>query len=155
MKWVQVPREWEGKESLMSGEKVRQNAKWLCILKALTKNRKMNRSGGKNIQIKKEWEANGKVLVLMINRDQGIVMKIPGTIENKSQLEKVRACWNFLMNTLGVGIVVEKNARREWIFKDRNTGGKSKIVETLSHINSGTGGNYSNFKEKPRGRSEI
>ena len=57
------------------------------------------------------------------------------------------------MNTLKVKIAVKKDAKREGIFKDRNTGGRaSKIGETLSYINSGTEGNYSNFKEKPRER---
>ena len=81
---------------------------------------------------------NREVLVLMVNRSPGFAMIIPETIENRCQLEKVRACWNLLMNTLGVRIAWKK-MQKEYRWR------KIKIGKTLSYINSGTKRNYGNF----------
>ena len=37
-------------------------------------------------------------------------------------MKEISECWNLLMNTLGIGIEIEENMKREWIFKDKNTG---------------------------------
>ena len=54
------------------------------IMKVLTKNRKEEERWiemeGMNIQIRKEWEMNRKVLVLVINKSPGFAMRISGTI---------------------------------------------------------------------------
>ena len=63
-------------------------------------------------------------MLIKVDGSPGFAMKLPGTMKVRGELKEIRECWNLLMNTLEIGIEIEENMKREWIFKDKNTGGE-------------------------------
>ena len=64
------------------------------------------------------------MLLIKVDRSPSFVMKLPGTMEVRGELEEIRECWNLLMNTLGIGIEIEENVKESGSSKTRTQEGR-------------------------------